>query len=397
MKIINKGITAPKGIKKEKLDMAAIYSEVPAKVAGAFTQNIVKAAPVIWDRNIVEEKLLSQIIIINSGIANAAVGKDGLIKCKETAIEVEKIFKLSNKEVLLASTGVIGKKLPIDKIKSGIKLLKNEIGKGETSDLNTSNAILTTDTKNKQISVEIEINNKIVTISGICKGSGMIHPNMCTMLAFITTDINIDSDLLQEVLNDVVNDTFNMISVDGDTSTNDTVILLANGLAKNEEIIKKDLDFFKFKDALMYISKYLAKKIAEDGEGATKLFEVKVVEANSDKQARRLAKSVISSNLTKTALFGNDANWGRILCALGYSGEKFNPNKIDLRFKSNKGEIQIVKNGVSTEYSEEDATEILSQKEVQALINIHNGDFSATAWGCDLTYDYIKINGDYRS
>lgn len=406
MKIVDKGITNPRGfyaagikagIKKDQLDMGVIYTEVPAKVAGTFTTNIVKAAPVIWDKNIVDKNILSQVIVINSGIANASVGKEGMVDCEETALEVERVFNVKKDSVLLASTGVIGYRLPMDKIRNGISLLKGDLNNSNYSDENISNAILTTDTKSKEISVELELDDKKINISGICKGSGMIHPNMCTMLSFITTDINISGNLLQKALSEVVDDTFNMISVDGDTSTNDTVLLLANGLAENDEIIEEDENYTAFKEALYFISEYLAKKIAEDGEGATKLFEVKVVGASSNKQARALAKSVITSNLTKTALFGNDANWGRILCAMGYAGEKFNPDKVDLKFVSVAGELVIVKNGIATNYSEELATKILSQKEVQAYIDINEGDITATAWGCDLTYEYIKINGDYRS
>lgn len=406
MREIKGGIVSPKGfysagvkagIKVDSLDMAVIYSEVPANIAGTFTQNIVKAAPVVWDRKIVEDNLKSQLVIINSGIANAAVGKEGLIDCEETAIEAEKIFNLDKNSILLASTGLIGSKLPMDKIKKGVKLLKDNLNNSEESANLTANAILTTDTKKKEIAVELELDNKIVKIAGICKGSGMIHPNMCTMLAFITSDINIDDLLLKECTKEIVDDTFNMISVDGDTSTNDTVLVMANGLAENKKIIEEDKDFFKFKDALKYVLTYLAKKIAEDGEGATKLFEVKVKGASSINQAKKLAKSVVTSNLTKAALFGNDANWGRIFCAMGYAGENFDPFKVDLNFISKAGNIEIVKNGVAENFNEEKAVEILSQKEVLALINLKEGSYEATAWGCDLTYEYVKINGEYRS
>lgn len=406
MKIIEGGVIAPKGfyssgvkagIKKDKLDMAAIYSEVPANIAGTFTKNIVKASPVIWDKNIVDSSLKSQVIIINSGIANAVTGVKGMETCAETAKETLNVFDLEEKNILLASTGVIGQKLPMNKIKSGIKLLKDSLGNNiENGDL-AAQAILTTDTKKKEIAVEIEIDKKIVRIGGICKGSGMIHPNMCTMLSFITTDLNIDNELLKKCTKEVVDETFNMISVDGDTSTNDTVLVMANGLSKNKKIESEDENYMLFKEALLYISTYLAKRIAEDGEGATKLFEVEVIGASSLEQARKIAKSVISSNLTKAALFGNDANWGRILCAMGYSEAEFNPDIVDLKFISSKGELQIVKDGLATDYSEELATEILSQDVVTALIDLKEGNISAKAWGCDLTYEYVKINGDYRS
>ena len=406
MKIIEGGVIAPKGfyssgvkagIKKDKLDMAAIYSEVPANIAGTFTKNIVKASPVVWDKDIVDKNLKSQVIIVNSGIANAVTGVKGMETCEETAEEALKVFDLEEKNILLASTGVIGQKLPMDKIKNGIRLLKDNLGNNiENGDL-AAQAILTTDTKKKEIAVEIEIDKKIVKIGGICKGSGMIHPNMCTMLSFITTDLNIDSELLKKCTKEVVDETFNMISVDGDTSTNDTVLVMANGLSENAIIESEDENYMVFKDALLNISTYLAKRIAEDGEGATKLFEVETVGASSLEQARKIAKSVISSNLTKAALFGNDANWGRILCAMGYSGAEFDPDIVDLKFISKKGELQIVKDGLSTDYSEEFATEILSQDVVTALIDLKEGDISAKAWGCDLTYEYVKINGDYRS
>ncbi|MDL2311082.1 bifunctional ornithine acetyltransferase/N-acetylglutamate synthase [Peptostreptococcaceae bacterium OttesenSCG-928-C18] len=408
MEIIKGGITSPKGFKAggvktglknnvKSMDMAAVFSEVPATIAGTFTQNILKAAPVIWDKNIVESGEKASLIIINSGIANASTGKMGMDFCKETAEKVEEVFFVKKETVLLASTGVIGKQLPMDKINKGIDLLKNEIDNSINSGTNAAKAIMTTDTVKKEIAVTIELSGKKVSIGGMCKGSGMIHPNMCTMLGFITTDVNIEKNILQQILKDVVNDTFNMISVDGDTSTNDTVLLMANGLAENKLINEKNEDYYKFKEALLYISTYLAKRIAEDGEGATKLFEVQVNGASTDKQARLLAKSIITSNLTKAALFGNDANWGRILCAMGYSGASFDPEKVDLKFVSIAGELEIVRDGLATNYSEEKATEILSQKQVTAVIDIHEKNISATAWGCDLTYKYVEINGDYRS
>ena len=258
-------------------------------------------------------------------------------------------------------------------------------------------AIMPTDTVKKEIAVEVEIGGKKVTLGGMCKGSGMIHPNMCTMLGFITTDVEISKELLQEALSESVNDTFNMVSVDGDTSTNDTVLLLANGLAGNPVIREKDGDYEKFAEALNYVNTWLAKQIAADGEGATALFEVKVIGAERKEQAVTLSKSIITSNLTKAAIFGHDANWGRILCAMGYSGAQFDPEKVDLYFESAAGKLKIIEDGVATDYSEEEATKILSEKAVTAIADIKMGEASATAWGCDLTYDYIKINADYRS
>ena len=258
-------------------------------------------------------------------------------------------------------------------------------------------AIMTTDTVEKEAAVQVEIGGKTVTVGGMCKGSGMIHPNMCTMLSFVTTDVNISKELLQEALSESVKDTYNMVSVDGDTSTNDTVLLLAGGMAGNPEITEKNEDYEKFCQALNYVNTTLAKKIAGDGEGATALFEVKIIGAESKEQAVTLSKSVVSSSLTKAAIYGHDANWGRILCAMGYSGAKFDPEKVDLYFESRAGKIKIMENGVSTGYSEEEATKILSENEVTAIADVKMGDASATAWGCDLTYDYVKINADYRS
>jgi glutamate N-acetyltransferase/amino-acid N-acetyltransferase len=299
--------------------------------------------------------------------------------------------------VLVASTGVIGMQLPMDRIAAGIRAMAPELSGSLESGTESSKAIMTTDTKNKEVAVQIEIGGKTVTVGGMCKGSGMIHPNMCTMLGFVTTDIAISKELLQEALSNDVKDTFNMISVDGDTSTNDSLIVLANGMAGNAEITEKNEDYQKFCEALNYVDETLAKKMAGDGEGCTALFEVKIVGAESKAQAVTLAKSVITSNLTKAAIFGHDANWGRILCAMGYSGAQFDPEKVDLFFESAAGKLQIIKDGVAVDYSEEEATKILSEPEVTAIADIKMGDAKATAWGCDLTFDYVKINADYRS
>ena len=287
--------------------------------------------------------------------------------------------------------------LPIDRICNGIDAMVPQL-KGDTgSGTEASKAIMTTDTKNKEVAVTIELGGKTVTIGGMCKGSGMIHPNMCTMLSFVTTDAAISKELLQEALSADVQDTYNMISVDGDTSTNDTCLLLANGLAENPEITEKNADYEEFCKALNFVNETLAKKMAGDGEGATALFEVKIIGAESKEQAKVLSKSVITSSLTKAAIYGHDANWGRILCAMGYSGAAFNPEKVDLFFESAAGNMQIIKNGVAVDYSEEEATRILSEPAVTAIADIKMGNASATAWGCDLTYDYVKINADYRS
>ena len=407
MKEIKGGVTAAKGFQaasaaaeikyKGRTDMAMIFSSVPCKAAGTFTTNIVKAAPVKWDQKVVYEQPYAQAVICNSGIANACTGEEGYGYCKETADAAAEILNISPDSVLVASTGVIGMQVPVDKIKNGIKMMEPVLSGEISAGTDAAKAIMTTDTVHKEVAVEIEIGGKAVTIGGMCKGSGMIHPNMCTMLGFVTTDISISKELLMEVLKEDVKDTYNMISVDGDTSTNDTVLLLANGMAGNEEITEKNADYETFKKALNYVNTTLSKKIAGDGEGATALFEVKVMGASTKEEAVILSKSVVTSSLTKAAIYGHDANWGRILCALGYSGVSFDPEKVDLYFESRAGKIKIIENGVSTGYSEEEATKILSEDEVTAIADMKMGDASATAWGCDLTYDYVKINADYRS
>ena len=339
----------------------------------------------------------AQAVIINAGIANACTGEEGMGYCAQTAKAAAETLGVAEDGVLVASTGVIGMQLPIDKIAAGVKAMAPLLGDSLEKGTEASKAIMTTDTKNKQVAVQIDMNGTTVTIGGMCKGSGMIHPNMCTMLSFVTTDAAISKELLQEALSEDIKDTYNMISVDGDTSTNDTVLLLANGLAGNKEITEKNEDYALFCEALNYINETLAKKMAGDGEGCTALFEVKIVGAETKDQAKVLAKSVITSSLTKAAIFGHDANWGRILCAMGYSGAQFDPEKVDLFFESAAGHMQIIKDGVAVDYSEEEATKILSEPEVTAIADIKMGDAQATAWGCDLTFDYVKINADYRS
>ena len=408
MKIINAGVTAPKGFKcaglragvkpgKTNKDMAMIVSEVPAKIAGTFTKNIVKAAPVLWGKKIVEEQEAVRAVVINTGIANACTGAQGYENVVTEAKEVAKLLDIKPEEVVVGSTGVIGQQLPMDVIKEGIKKLVPELKADRQSEEDASWAILTTDTKPKEAAVEVEINGKTVTIAGMCKGSGMIHPNMGTMLGFITTDAAIDKALLLELQRELIEDTFNMVSVDGDTSTNDTALVLANGMAGNKKITEEGADYNAFYEGLSYVFTELSKMIAGDGEGCTCLFEVQVKGATTKAEAKTLAKSIVTSSLTKAAIFGHDANWGRILCAMGYSGADFDPEKVDIFFKSEAGELQIVKDGTATDYSEEKATEILSQNPVTAIADIKQGSAEATAWGCDLTFDYIKINADYRS
>ena len=407
MKIIDGGVTAAKGflaaglaagIKKgNKKDMAMIYSSTPCMAAGTFTTNLVKAAPVKWDQEIVYHQPSAQAVVINSGVANACTGSEGMECCQMTAQEAAKVLNIEPTQVLVASTGVIGQQLPMDQIREGVRNLSPLLSGAREASALAAQAIMTTDTVPKEVAVTVELGGQTVTIGGMCKGSGMIHPNMCTMLSFVTTDAAISREMLQKALSDVVKDTYNMVSVDGDTSTNDTVLLLANGMAENPEITEDCEDYETFKEALLYVNTCLAKKIAGDGEGATALFEVKVVGAENKEQAVTLAKSVITSNLTKAAIFGHDANWGRILCAMGYSGAQFDPDQVDLYFESAAGKLQIIENGVAVDYSEEEATRILSEKEVTAVADLKAGDAKATAWGCDLTYDYVKINADYRS
>lgn len=407
MKNIEGGVTAAKGflsastaaeIKyKNRKDMALLYSEVPCKVAGTFTTNVVKAAPVKWDQEIVKNSAYAQAVVINAGIANACTGAEGYGYCKDTADAAAAALQIPPEAVLVASTGVIGMQLPMDKIAGGVKTMAPALDGSLESGTSSAQAIMTTDTKKKEVAVQIELGGVTVTIGGMCKGSGMIHPNMCTMLAFVTTDAAISKELLQEALSEDVKDTYNMISVDGDTSTNDTVLLLANGMAGNTEITEKNEDYEVFKQALNVVNETLAKKMAGDGEGCTALFEVKVVGAESKEQAVTLSKSIITSSLTKAAIFGHDANWGRILCAMGYSGAQFDPEQVDLFFESAAGKLQIIRDGVALDYSEEEATKILSEPEVTAIADVKMGEASATAWGCDLTFDYVKINADYRS
>ena len=407
MKIIDGGVTAAEGFQAAGLaagikkgntkDMALVYSEKPCVAAGTFTTNIVKADPVKWDQHIVYDAPTAQAIVCNSGVANACTGEEGYGYCKETAKIAAESLQIPEDSVLVASTGVIGKQLPMDLLGAGIKNLVPLLSHTREAGKLAAQSIMTTDTVSKEVAVTMEIGGKTVTLGGMCKGSGMIHPNMCTMLGFLTTDVAISKELLQKALSTVVKDTYNMVSVDGDTSTNDTVLLLANGAAGNDELTEENEDYQTFLDALLYVNTCLAKKIAGDGEGATALFEVKVVGAESKEQAVTLSKSIITSNLTKAAIFGHDANWGRILCAMGYSGAQFDPEKVDLYFESAAGKLKIIENGVALDYSEEEATKVLSEKAVTAVADIKMGEASASAWGCDLTYDYVKINADYRS
>ena len=403
MKLLSdQGVTAPQGflasgihcgLKKNnlKLDLALIYSTVPASAAGVYTKNKVKGAPIYITKEHLSNKK-AQAIIINSGNANTCNGEDGLMTAKRMTELQGKALKLKASDVLVASTGVIGVPLNIDAIKDGIPMLTERLSKEGFE--NAATAIMTTDTYKKQLAFKFTIDDKTITIGAMAKGSGMIEPNMGTMLSFITTDLNISGEMLNEALKESVKISYNRVSVDGDTSTNDMVLILANGLAKNHEIKEKDKNYYAFLNKLNIT---LAKMIAKDGEGATKLIECIVSNCKSEKDAEILSKAVINSPLVKTAIFGSDANWGRILCALGYSGVNINPNKVDVSFKSSIGEIEISKNGMGLPFDEVKAKEILLQDEIMILINMNSGKHSSIAWGCDLSYEYVKINGDYRS
>ncbi len=407
MKQVEGGVTAAKGFLaagvearvkyQNRKDMALIYSETPCAAAGTFTRNLVKAAPVKWDQKVVEESPFVQAVVVNSGIANACTGGPGMECCRAEAECAGKLLHIPAEAVLVASTGVIGMQMPLERITAGIEQLVREKKATLQGGSDAARAIMTTDTVPKEIAVETVIGGKTVTLGGMCKGSGMIHPNMCTMLGFLTTDACISAELLKKALRDDVIDTFNMISVDGDTSTNDTVLLLANGLAGNEEITAPGPDYDAFCQALRFVTVYLARKMAGDGEGATALFECRVVGAASKQDARILAKSVICSSLSKAAIFGHDANFGRFLCALGYSGVSFDPENVDLYFDSENGSLHIFSQGCALDYSEEEAAKILSAPEVTVTADMHMGAEEAVAWGCDLSYEYVKINADYRS
>lgn len=407
MEIISGGVTAPKGfeaadcaagIKYEgRTDMAMVFSKEPCECAGTFTTNVVKAACVMWDKQIVESGRPLHGVIVNSGIANACTGQEGFDACIATAKAAGEMLDVPYDTIAVASTGVIGMQLPVVKLTDGVRKMAPVLSTSKEAGTAASRAIMTTDTVNKEIAVTFNIGDKKAVLGGMSKGSGMIHPNMCTMLAFLTSDAAIDKVLMQKALSDVVKDTFNMISVDADTSTNDTLLLMANGLAGNSRITEEGKDYEAFKEALFYVCQTLAKKMAKDGEGASKLFTAKVINAKNKDDARTLARSVISSNLSKAAIFGCDANFGRFLCALGYSGADFKQEDVELFFKSDNGSMQVFKYGVPLDFDEDEAVRILKADEVTVLIDMHEGDSEAEAWGCDLTYDYVKINADYRS
>ncbi|MCR4694794.1 MAG: bifunctional ornithine acetyltransferase/N-acetylglutamate synthase [Pseudobutyrivibrio sp.] len=407
MKEIKGGITAAKGfmaadtaagIKYEgRTDMAMVYSKEPCISAGTFTSNVVKAACVKWDMNIVKSEDKMQAIVINSGIANACTGKEGFEACEKTAKAVEEALGIPFNSVAVASTGVIGMQLPVEKLESGVKDMATKLSDSTEAGTKASKAIMTTDTVNKEIAVEFEIGGKTVTLGGMSKGSGMIHPNMCTMLAFLCTDLCITKEMLQKAVSDVVALSFNMITVDGDTSTNDILITMANSLADNPVIDKEGQDYETFKEALAYVCVNLAKRMAADGEGASKLFEAQVVNASSKADAKTLARAIVGSNLSKAAIFGCDANFGRFLCAMGYSGADFDQEDVELFFKSKNGSLKVFDHGRPLDFDEDYAVKIMEAEAVTVYVDMNEGSDEATAWGCDLTYDYVKINADYRS
>ncbi len=407
MKVIQGGVTAAKGFMaasceagikyKDRTDMAFVFSKTPCVCAGTFTSNVVKAACVQWDQKIVASGDAMHAVVINSGIANACTGQEGFDACEATAKAVEECLKVPYTSVAVASTGVIGMQLPVDKLVAGVKKMSVSLDGNLDAGTDASKAIMTTDTVNKEVAVTFTAGGKEITLGGMSKGSGMIHPNMCTMLAFLTTDLSIEKSLLQEAVSEAVADSFNMITVDGDTSTNDTLLIMANGEAGNDMITDKGDDYNAFREALFYVCTFLAKKMAADGEGASKLFEAKVVSAKSKADARTLARAIVGSNLSKAAIFGCDANFGRFLCAMGYSGADFDQNDVELYFDSANGRLKVFDKGNPVAFDEDEALRIMKADAVTVFVNMNEGDEEATAWGCDLTYDYVKINADYRS
>lgn len=407
MRVIEGSITTPKGfqvsslhagLKRVKKDLAVIYSSSILTAAGVFTKNLLKAPPVVWSERIVKEEQGVKAMIINSANANACTGDMGSANVIRMADATANILGIKREEVLVFSTGVIGVQLPMEKVLAGIEKIDANMGSSREDARQVAEAIMTTDTYSKEVCIEFEIDGKVTFIGGIAKGSGMIHPNMATMLSFLTTDVAITKELLQKALIESTERTYNMISVDGDTSTNDSAIIVTNGLLGNTLINDENSEAYRiFSKALDMANEALAVAIVKDGEGATKLIEVYVNAADTIENARILAKSVISSNLVKTAIFGQDANWGRIVCALGYAEVDFDQFKIELYFGSDAGIIKVFDKGMPLEFDEEFALKILQQKSIRIVINMNNGSCEAKAWGCDLSFDYVRINGQYRT
>ena len=404
-KFIEGSVTAPKGFtaagvcasvkpsNKTKRDVALIYCEKKCTAAAVYTKNLVKSSAILVTQNHLADGY-AQAVIVNSGNANTC-NADGVEKAEKMCSLAADALGVDSNDVIVASTGVIGQVLPIEPIEKGVAMMKGNLSKEGGTD--AAESIMTTDTVKKEMAMEMTLGGKTVTVGGIAKGSGMIHINMGTMLSFVTTDAAISSEMLYEALKEAVEDSYNMVSVDGDTSTNDTLAIMASGLAGNPEITEKNQDYRDFVEGITEAFKQLAKKLAGDGEGATKLLVCTVTGAKTKKDAVMVSKSVICSSLLKAAMFGADANWGRVLCAVGYSGADVDVTKVDVDFKSVKGEIAVCRNGAGIEFSEEKAKEILLEKEIEILVNVGNGEGKAQAYGCDLTYDYVKINGDYRT
>lgn len=406
MRWLDHGVAAPAGfrtgavaagIKESGLDLAVITSDQPCEYAGVFTRNVVKAAPVIWNMHRLEQKSQIQAVVVNSGNANACTGAAGEACCNETASHLAKSLDVDNNQILLASTGVIGVPLSADRIKVGIDRILLNLGEDKAYADLSSEAIRTTDTYSKQCAVSFEIEDTVITIGGMAKGSGMIHPNMGTMLAFITTDAVISRMLLQKLLKECVDDTYNMISVDGDTSTNDMVTILANGKSGCVPIEEGSQAYRQFRKAFFEVNEYLAKEIAADGEGATKLIEVQVKGLKETLDAKKMVHALISSNLVKTAFYGEDPNWGRVLCAMGYSEAQFDPSKVNLTFRTDKKSVQLMHQGEPQNFDEAEVAELLAEKRIVVAADCNNGDASARGWGCDLSHQYITINGSYRT
>ena len=407
MKYLNLGITAPKGFSaagcaagvkaKQKKDISLLYAGAPCVLAAAFTTNLVQAAPVRYNKAIYESGRPVRAVVINSGVANACTGKEGEENAAAMAKKTADCLGVAPEEVLVNSTGVIGVQLPMEKIEAGIEAASKALGAEEQSAADASMGILTTDTFPKTVCVELEIDGVPVRIAAMAKGSGMIHPNMATMLSFITTDAAIDQEDFRALLKESILDSYNMMSVDGDTSTNDSVLALASGLAGNPVLKAGTPQFARFKEAFDAVNVNIARQIARDGEGATKLITARVSGAKTKEDARKIALSVIKSSLVKTAIFGADANWGRVLCAMGYSGGDFDPDQVVLSFESAKGKILLFEKGVPLNFDESKALEILQEEDIYINIDLGEGTQSAQSFGCDLTYDYVKINGEYRS
>lgn len=406
IKIIPGGVTAAPGFtaagvhagikksNKTKPDVAVIFSEVPAAVGGVFTQNSVKAAPVIYSQKVAFQGT-AQALVVNSGNANACTGMEGEESARLMAYWTARGLGIDENRVMVSSTGVIGHQLPRDIVKTGIE--KAVAGLSKEGGHDAAVAIMTTDLFSKEIAVQGMLGDTLITVGGMCKGSGMIHPNMATMLGFITTDAAIEADVLQNALKKSVDKSFNMVTIDGDTSTNDMALVLANGKAGNGKIIGSGSDLNQFQELLDFVCIELTKMLAKDGEGASKFLEVQVKNALTEKDARMAAKAVVSSSLVKSAFFGEDANWGRILCAVGYSGAQFEPEKVEIWLESAAGQEKVAELGTGLEFNEENAKKVLQEKEIKVIVDLHQGSAQATAWGCDLTYDYVKINADYRT